>query len=83
MELDHLRNEIKHMRTQIVRQRADIRQLARAGIPTGAAEALLARMQDKVDALLAEQARLDGERLMKYPGTNKVIRGTQAAKRGL
>jgi hypothetical protein len=83
MRLDYIRNEIKHMRGKIARQRGEIRQLARAGIATAAAEALLARMLDKVDALGAERDRLVGEQRVKYPGTDKFIRGTQAAKRGL
>ena len=83
MRLDVIRNEIKRMRAQIERQRGEIRQLARAGIPTGPAEVLLARMLDKVDALAAERDRLVGEQRVKYPGTNKFIRGTPAAKRGL
>ena len=83
MRLDVIRKEIKHMRGQIGRQRSEIRQLARAGIATGPAEALLARMLDQVDALGAERDRLVGEQRLKYPGTDKFIRGTQAAKRGL
>jgi hypothetical protein len=83
MGLDHLRNEIKHMRVQIARQRGEIRQLARAGIETGSAEALLGRMLDKVDALAVERDRLVGEQRVKYAGSEKFIRGTPAAKRGL
>lgn len=52
--LDHIRSEIDHMRRQIIRQRKEILTLARAGISTTAAEALLARMQDKTDTLAAE-----------------------------
>jgi hypothetical protein len=40
MGLDHIRNEIEHMRTQVGRQRKEILQLQRAGIPTISAEAL-------------------------------------------
>jgi hypothetical protein len=83
MGLEHIRNEIKHMRVQIGRQRREIQQLARAGIATGPAEALLSRMLDKVDALGVERDRLVGEQRVKYAGTDKFIRGTQAAKRGL
>jgi hypothetical protein len=81
MGIDHIRDEIKHMRGQILRQRSDIRQLARAGIVTASAEALLGRMLQKVDDLSAERDRLLGEARVKYPGTNKVIKGTPAARR--
>jgi hypothetical protein len=81
MGIDHIRNEIKHMRAQILRQRGDIRQLARSGISTASAEALLARMLQKVDDLAAERDRLPGEQRVKYPDTNKVIKGTPAARR--
>jgi hypothetical protein len=69
------------MRAQILRQRSDIRQLARAGISTASAEALLGRMLQKVDDLSAERDRLLGEARVKYPGTNRVIKGTPAARR--
>jgi hypothetical protein len=52
MQLDHLRAEIERMRTQVHRQRGEIRHLQRAGISTASAEALLERM-------LARQHRLD------------------------
>jgi hypothetical protein len=81
MGLDHIRNEIKRMRAQIARQRGEIRQLQRAGIATGPAEALLARMLDKVDTLGVERDRLIGEQRVKVPGTDKFIRGTPAARR--
>ena len=72
--LDQLRNEIEHMRRQVARQRGEIRQLQRAGIPTGSAEELLARMQTKIDGLCAERDRQVGEWRRKYPA-NKVING--------
>jgi hypothetical protein len=85
MALDHIRNEIEHMRRQILRQRKEIQSLHRAGISTVAADALLQRMQDKVDALCVERDRLVGENRLagrrKYPGTNKVINGPPAARR--
>jgi hypothetical protein len=81
MRLDHIRNEIRRMRAQIARQRGEIRQLQRAGIATGPAEALLGRMLDKVDTLGIERDRLIGEARRKYPGTVKFIRGTPAARR--
>jgi hypothetical protein len=46
------------MRVQVGRQRREILQLQKAGIPTAAAEALLQRMLDKIDALCAERDRL-------------------------
>jgi hypothetical protein len=58
MRLDHIRSEIELMRVQVGKQRREILQLQRAGISTGAAEALLQRMLDKVDALCAERDRL-------------------------
>ena len=75
MGLDAIRNEIEHMRRQIPRQRREIRDLQRAGIPTEFAEALLGRMQAKVDGLCMERDRQLGEQQRKYPGTNKVING--------
>jgi hypothetical protein len=51
--------------------------LQRAGISTLPAEALLARMQATVDNLCAERDKLVGEQRIKYPGTNKAIKGPQ------
>lgn len=56
--LELVRNEIEHMRTQVGRQRGEIRQLRRAGIPTASAEAFLERMLNKIDKLCAERDRL-------------------------
>ncbi|QDM27557.1 hypothetical protein FNL56_16590 [Tardiphaga sp. vice304] len=81
MGLDATRNEIEHMRRQITRQRKDMLRLQRAGIDIGAAETLLARMQEKVDGLVAERDTLVGEQRRKYPGTNKAINGTPASRR--
>ena len=53
--LEYLRSEIERMRSQIGRQRKEILQLQRAGIGTAAAEALLARMQAKVDDLCVQR----------------------------
>jgi hypothetical protein len=75
MGLDAVRNEIEHMRRQILRQRIEIRDLQRAGIPTKSAEELLARMQAKVDELCTERDRHLGDQRRMYPGTNKVING--------
>jgi hypothetical protein len=73
--LEHLRAEIEHMRRQVHRQRGEIRDLQRAGIPTKSAEELLARMLSKIDELCIERDRQVGEARRKYPGTNKVING--------
>jgi hypothetical protein len=62
MRLDHLRSEISFMRLQVSRQRKEILQLQRAGIPTASAEALLQRMLDKIDGLCAERDRLKNYR---------------------
>ena len=61
MSLEHVRSELKHMRTQIGRQRKEILQLQRAGISTASAELLLARMLTKIDGLCAERDRLKNE----------------------
>jgi len=36
-DIDHIRAEIEHTRVQVYRQRGEIRQLQRAGIPTASA----------------------------------------------
>jgi hypothetical protein len=61
MGLDHVRSEIEHMRVQVGRQRKEILQLQRAGIPTASAELLLGRMLAKVDDLCAQRDRLKTE----------------------
>jgi hypothetical protein len=61
MGLDHVRSEIEHMRVQVGRQRKEILQLQRAGIPTASAELLLGRMHAKIDDLCAERERLKKE----------------------
>lgn len=61
MQLTYIRDEIRHMRQRVVRQRKEIQQLQRDGIPTKSAEELLARMQVRVDQLCAERDRLIGE----------------------
>jgi hypothetical protein len=58
MQLDDVRSEIERMRTQVNRQRGEIRQLQRAGISTASAEALLERMLNRVDELCIERDRL-------------------------
>ncbi len=56
--LEYLRSEIERMRAQIGRQRKEILQLQRAGVGTASAEALLGRMQAKVDDLCAQRDEL-------------------------
>jgi hypothetical protein len=74
-DLQFLRDEIEHMRRQVHRQRRDIKDLQHAGIPAKAAEELLERMLAKVDGLCAERDRQFKEQGIKYPGTNKAIKG--------
>ena len=61
MQLDFIRREIERMRTQVHRQRGEIRQLQRAGISTTSAEALLDTMLNKIDDLCAKRDRLKKE----------------------
>jgi hypothetical protein len=60
-DIEHIRGEIERMRTQVHRQRGEIKQLQRAGISTVSADALLDRMLDRVDTLCAERDRLKKE----------------------
>jgi hypothetical protein len=57
-DIQFIQKEIERMRVQVQRQRREIMQLQRAGIPTTSAEALLDRMRNKIDDLCAERARL-------------------------
>jgi hypothetical protein len=75
VDLQTVRAEVEHMRRRILRQRREIQDLQRAGIPTKSAEELLERMLAKVDGLCGERDRLVGEQRRKYLGTNKVING--------
>lgn len=60
-DLDKVRGEIERMRTQVGRQRNEIRQLQKAGISTASADALLERMLNKIDELCVERDRLKKE----------------------
>jgi hypothetical protein len=60
-DIEYIRAEIERMRMQVHRQRGEIRQLQRAGIPTAAADALLDRMLNNIDRLCAERDRLKKE----------------------
>jgi hypothetical protein len=64
MRLEFVRSEIEPMRVQVLRQRGEIRQLQRAGIPTASAEALLERMLNKIDEMCAEREQLKKEQLI-------------------
>lgn len=57
------------------RQRGEIRQLQRAGIPTASAEALLGRMLNQIDELCAERDRLKKEQPAATKG--RVLGGRQ------
>jgi hypothetical protein len=61
------------MRVQVGRQRKEILQLQRAGIPTASAELLLGRMQVKIDALCAERDRL--KRALPPPSRGRALGG--------
>ncbi|WP_338829935.1 hypothetical protein [Bradyrhizobium sp. 27S5] len=60
-KVEFLRSEIERMRVQVSRQRKEILQLQRAGIPTSSAEALLRRMLDKIDTLCADRDRMKAQ----------------------
>ena len=57
-DIEFVRGEIQRTRLQVLRQRREIMQLQRAGLPTISAEALLDRMLNKIDDLCAECDRL-------------------------
>jgi hypothetical protein len=73
MQLDQLRAEIEHMRLQVHRQRGEIRQLQRAGIPTASADALLERMLASIDRMCAERDKL--KKQLAGPTKGKVLGG--------
>ena len=73
MKLDYIRAEIEHMRTQVGRQRNEIRLLQRAGIPTASVEALLERMLKKIDELCEQRDKLKQE--LPPPSKGKVLGG--------
>ena len=75
MQLEFVRAEIERMRVQVHRQRGEIRQLQRAGIPAASAEALLERMLNKIDELCAERDRLKKEQ--PGPMKGRVLGGRQ------
>ena len=71
MDLEGVRKEIEHMRVQSGRQRKEILQLQRAGIPTASAELLLLRMQVKIDQLCIKREELKQE----LPAERRVLGG--------
>jgi hypothetical protein len=75
MQLETIRGEIERMRAQAGRQRKEILQLQRAGIPTASADALLQRMLDRIDALCIERDRLKKET---PAAKDKVLRGARS-----
>ncbi|QDF37470.1 hypothetical protein FJN17_07745 [Bradyrhizobium symbiodeficiens] len=54
-DINYIRAEIDRMRVQVGRQRKEILQLQRAGIGTASAEALLSRMEAKIETLCAQR----------------------------
>lgn len=66
-DIEYIRGEIERLRTQVGRQRREIRQLQKAGIATASADALLERMLNTIDTLCAERDRLKRE----APGHSK------------
>ena len=69
-DIDHIRGEIERRRAQVHRQRGEIRQLQRAGIPVSGV--LLERMLDKIDELCEQRDRLKAEL---PPTRSKVLGG--------
>jgi hypothetical protein len=78
--LNAIRGEIEYLRRQIHRQRREIKDLQRAGIPSRPAEELLDRMLTKVDRLCAERDRLRKEQLVNCPATGNAIQGPMARR---
>jgi hypothetical protein len=74
-DLSYLRNEIVRMRNQIQRQRKEIKDLERGGHSTKSANELLERMLTRTDGLCEDRDRQLREQKLKYPGTDKVIKG--------
>jgi hypothetical protein len=73
MQLNELRAEIERMRTQVHRQRGEIRQLQHAGISTVSAEGLLERMLTAIDGMCAERDKL--KKALAGPTKGRVLGG--------
>ncbi|MBI5320793.1 hypothetical protein [Bradyrhizobium sp.] len=69
-DIGFVRSEIERLRVQLAGQRREILQLQKAGISTAAAEALLQRLLDRIDALCVQRDRLKAE----LPGAPMVRR---------
>lgn len=74
MDLNRIREELRQMRRQILRQRKEIQNLQRDGLPTAAAEELLARMELRVAALCEERVRQVEDQRQKNAGAKKVLK---------
>jgi hypothetical protein len=72
-DIGFIRGEIERMRAQVGRQRKEILQLQRAGIATASAEALLGRMQAKIENLCAQ--RDDLKKAKPGPTKGRVLGG--------
>jgi hypothetical protein len=70
-DIDFIRWEIEQMRIQVGRQRREILQLQKAGIPTTSAEALLERMLAKIDGLCEQRDEMKKD----LPPPRKVLAG--------
>ena len=73
MQPDFIHGEIERMRSQVHRQRGEIRNLQRAGISSASPEAPLERMLNKIDELCAERDKLKKDQ--PRPTRGKVLGG--------
>lgn len=60
-DIGFVRSEIERLRSDVGRRRKEILRLQKVGISTAAADALLQRMLDSIDALCAERDRLKAD----------------------
>ena len=67
-DIEFVRAEIQRTRLQVLRQRREIMQLQRTGLPTTSAKALLDRILNKIDDLCTERDRLKIEQPRKTLG---------------
>jgi hypothetical protein len=72
-DIDFIRGEIERLRAQLGRQRKEIHHLQRAGIATASAEALLGRMQAKIESLCAQRDEL--KKVQPGPVKGRVLGG--------
>lgn len=56
--LDRIRNEIDHLRVQVGRHRREVSRLRHSGIDVGATEALIGKIQAKIQELCSERDAL-------------------------